>query len=139
MIQFGVSTNFCAQRPESLLKLAAKKPGQRTQKRHEGTKYESQAAQRLAYSCMIDTVHLRIWDNATDEPPLAPPDTDEIFESTGQASFCTMTRTPLPTQLISYNNDYDWDVQTNVELMTVPIELLRFLGNEFGNHVRFCT
>ena len=30
MIRFGASTNFCAQRPESLLKVAAKKPGRLT-------------------------------------------------------------------------------------------------------------
>ena len=88
---------------------------------------------------MIGTVHSRIWNNATDEASPVPPDTDVVFESTGQASFCTMTRTPLPTQPISYDHDYDWDTQPNVDLMIVPIELLRFLGNEFGNRVRFCT
>ena len=61
MIRFGATINFCAQRPESLLINAAKKPGRRrAQKRHEGSKYELQSAQRLAFSCMIDTVHSRI-------------------------------------------------------------------------------
>ena len=138
-LRFGASTNLCAQRPEALLKSAAKKLGRRAQKQHKGTKYELQAAQRLAYSFMIDTVHSRIWNNATDEASPTPPDTDKLFESTGQASFSTMTRTPLPTQPTSYYHNYDWDIQTNVGLMAVPIELLRFLGNEFGNHVWFCT
>ena len=88
---------------------------------------------------MIDTVHSRIWNNATDEVSPALPDTDVIVESTGQALFCTMTRTALPTQPISYDHKYDWDTRTNLDLRKVPIELLRFLGNEFGNHVRFCT
>ena len=55
-MRFGAPQNFCAQRPESLLIVAAKQPGRRAQKRHEGVVYELQAAQRLCYSLMINTV-----------------------------------------------------------------------------------
>ena len=47
MSRFGAPTNFCAQRPESLLISAAKQPGRRAQKRHHGIDNELQAAQRL--------------------------------------------------------------------------------------------
>jgi hypothetical protein len=40
--QFGAPQNFCAQRPESLLIVAAKQPGRRAQKRHRGVVYELQ-------------------------------------------------------------------------------------------------
>ena len=60
MMRFGAPQNFCAQRPESLLIVAAKQPGRRAQKRHKGVVYELQAAQRLCYSLMINTVHDRI-------------------------------------------------------------------------------
>ena len=43
---FGASINYCAQRPESLLIPVAKQPGRRAQKRHTGSSYELQAAQR---------------------------------------------------------------------------------------------
>ena len=61
--QFDASGNFCAQRPESLLKDAAKKPGRRAQKRHTGVNFELQYAQRLAQSFVIDTVHSRFWQS----------------------------------------------------------------------------
>jgi hypothetical protein len=45
MSQFGAHKNFCAQQPESLLIGAAKQPGWRAQKCHEGV-----VAQRCCYS-----------------------------------------------------------------------------------------
>jgi hypothetical protein len=63
MSQFGSPVNFCVQRPESLLIPAAKHPGRHAQKQIEGSAYEVQAAQRLVYAFMIDTIHTRIWDN----------------------------------------------------------------------------
>ena len=59
--RFGAPRNYCAERPESLLIAAAKQPGRRAQKRHDGSSYERQAAQRLSYSIIIDLVHTRIW------------------------------------------------------------------------------
>jgi hypothetical protein len=60
MSRFGAPQNFCAQRPESLFIVAAKQPGRGAQKRHIGVVYELQAAQRLCYLLMINTVHNRI-------------------------------------------------------------------------------
>ena len=48
MERFGAPVNYCAQRPESLLIPVAKKPGRRAQKRHNGSAYELQSAQRLS-------------------------------------------------------------------------------------------
>jgi hypothetical protein len=48
MERFGASVNYCAQRPESFLIPVAKKPGQPAQKRHNGSAYELQSAQRLS-------------------------------------------------------------------------------------------
>jgi hypothetical protein len=59
---FGSPLNFCAQDFESLLNDAAKHPGRRAQKRHEGSAYKHQSAQPLMYSVVTDTVHTRIWD-----------------------------------------------------------------------------
>jgi hypothetical protein len=60
--KFGASINYCAQRPESLLIPVAKQPGRRAQKRHEGSAYVLQAAQRwLSYSLLIDSMYTRIW------------------------------------------------------------------------------
>ena len=95
MSRFGSPVNFCAQRPESLLIPAAKHPGRQAQKRIEGSAYELQAAQRLMYSFMIDTVHTRIWDGPhsdDDVPDNCASDSsmmtrDAIFQSTGQATF----------------------------------------------------
>jgi hypothetical protein len=79
--QFGAPQNFCAQQPESLLIVAAKQSGRRAQKRHEGVVYELQAAQRLCYSFMINTVHDRI-QNGTPAPSLQKP-VDSIVQDGG--------------------------------------------------------
>ena len=60
--RFGAPMNYCAQRPESLLIPVAKQPGRRAQKRHAGSAYELQAAQRLAASLVIDTMYKKIWE-----------------------------------------------------------------------------
>ena len=60
--RFGAPMNYCAQRPESLLIPVAKQPGRRAQKRHEGSVYELQAAQRLSYSIIIDAMFSRLWN-----------------------------------------------------------------------------
>jgi hypothetical protein len=68
MSQFGAPQNFCAQQPESLLIVAAKQPGRCAQKCHKGVVYKLQAAQRLCYSLMMNTVHDCI-QNGTPAPP----------------------------------------------------------------------
>ncbi len=55
--RFGAPMNYCAQRPESLLI-----PMRRAQKRHKGSVYELQAAQRLSYSIIIDAMFSRLWN-----------------------------------------------------------------------------
>ena len=68
MSRFGAPQSFCAQQPELLLILAANHPDRRAQKCHKGVVYEFQAAQRLCYSFMINTV-LDCIQNGTPAPP----------------------------------------------------------------------
>jgi hypothetical protein len=136
MIRFGASTNFCAQRPESLLISAAKQPGRRAQKRHRGVSYELQAAQRLSYSCMIDTVYSRIWESNTDVPhPLS--NDPGISQGTGNATFCTVTRSELLPRMYVY--DECWHTSTDKSLLSLPKALQIFLCDTFGSTVRICT
>ena len=138
MERFGAPVNYCAQRPESLLIPVAKQPGRRAQKRHAGSTYELQAAQRLSYSLMIDEVHSRIWgapvDTTTSTPTtIAGDDDPHIFESTGMATFGVLTR----------DNDnalhVHWNTRTNTNLMQLPAPLLEFLWRSFGPCVKLCT
>ena len=57
MSRFGAPQNFYAQQPESLFNIAAKQPGRHAKKHYKGVEYELQAAQKLCYSLMINTVH----------------------------------------------------------------------------------
>ena len=139
MERFGSPLNYCAQRPESLLIPVAKQPGRRAQKRQDGSTYELQSAQRLAYSIMIDTFYTRIWD---------PPDAFEdeckanktmhdqhtlIRESTGKGTFGTVTYDDTHRLRVC------WNTTTNLSLMHIPNALLHFLCQTFGHPVRFCT
>ena len=90
--------NFSAQRPELLLIFAAKQPGRRAQKCHEGSKFELQSAQRLLYSLMIDSMYTCIWDptnfNYLHQPINASVaclhNRPDIQESTCRATFSTL-------------------------------------------------
>ena len=119
MSWFGSPVNFCAQRPESLLIPAAKHPGRRAQKRIEGSAYELQALQCLVYSFMlIDTIHTRAWDNphydsdAPDRNDAFEITSDEIFQSTGQATFGCVCQVKLGPQ---YQNEILWDTRTHTD------------------------
>jgi hypothetical protein len=93
MSRLGAPTNFCTQRPESLLISAAKQPGRRAQKRHHGIDYELQAAQRLSASDIIDTVYERIFDNpsqSSNENVAIQSLTSKITQGTNQATSCTI-------------------------------------------------
>jgi hypothetical protein len=144
MSWFGSPVNFCAQRPESLLIPAAKHPGRRAQKRIEGSAYELQAAQRLVYSFMIDTIHTRIWDNpqydsdAPDRNDVVDINGDKIFQSTGQATFGCVRRVKLGPQ---YHYEIHWDTRTHKDLLTLPLGLIEFLFNSFKRlqTITFCT
>jgi len=135
MERFGASINYCAQRPESLLIPVAKQPGRRAQKRHVGSAYELQSAQRLSYSLMINTLYTRIWDPTANEQnaDIDNNDNDHVKEGTGNATFATVTCTN--------QNHYEicWNTSTDISLMTVPNALLHFLCQTFGSGVCFCT
>lgn len=140
MERFGATMNYCAQRPESLLIPVAKQPGRRAQKRHDGSEYELQAAQRLSYSLLIDSMYTQIWEPlpADNVAMLMAGDTsdntNEIFQSSGQATFCTLSRlTGGPLQVF-------WDAKTHKDLMRQPAALLHFLFDTFGpDNVQYCT
>ena len=80
--QFGAPRNLNAERPESLLIKAAKRPGRRAQKRHAACVYELQSAQRLAESFLIDLVHTCIsGDNLFHDDPTSNSDNDDLVNS----------------------------------------------------------
>jgi hypothetical protein len=134
MSRFWSPVIFFAQRPESLLIPAAKHPGRRAQKRIEGSAYELQAAQRLVYSFMVDTIHTRIWDSphfdsdAPDRNDVVDIAGDEIFQSTGQATFGCVCQVKLGSQ---YQNEIHWDTRTHTDLLTLPCGLIDFLFNSY--------
>ena len=140
MERFGAPINYCAQRPESLLIPVAKQPGRKAQKRHNGSAYELQSAQRLSTSLMINAVYTRIWDttriatncgtgNSSCADGTLPPC------NTGKATFATLTYdyTPNPGYRLC------WHTETNVALMNIPDKVLQFLCHQFGSNVRLCT
>ena len=140
MERFGAPVNFNAQRPESLLIFAAKQPGRRAQKRHEGCKFELQSAQRLSYSLMIDTMHTCIWDseesgNALNDAAMETSCDDSLIiqEGTGHATFGRVIR----DELFQYQTI--WQTSTHKDLMVLPRELMQFLVHTFGLHVCICT
>jgi hypothetical protein len=129
---FGAPINYCAQRPESLLIPAAKRPGRRAQKRHNGSAYELQSAQRLSYSLMINAVYTQIWDTSSVETFAATNDqtnTANLSNRTGCATFATITCDSATGYQVS------WHTQTNVLLMHIPNPVLQFVCNQFGSHV----
>jgi hypothetical protein len=143
MSRFGAPQNFCAQRPESLLIVAAKQPGRRAQKRHEGVVYELQAAQRLCYSLMINTVHDRI-QNGTPAPPLTKPVDSSlsqscIHESTKGSTTGILTKEPASVDNLTPVYHIQWDTQTDVSTLQMNNQLLHYLYNNFGPMVHFCT
>ena len=148
MTRFGSPLNFCAQRPESLLIQAAKQPGRRAQKRHEGVSYELQAAQRLCYSLMIDTVHSRIQDGApaghgatmhTTQATLNVDDTP-LHEGTKGATNAILTCVKDTHNHLQLKYEVKWDSRTDVKLLKVDIRLLQYLHDTFGPKVvSFCT
>ena len=97
MERFGSPIRYCAERPESLLIPVAKQPGCHAQKRQDGSIYELQSAQRLAYSIMIDTFYTRIWDppgafeNKCKADKAMKDKNAPVCESTGKATFGTVT------------------------------------------------
>ena len=139
MERFGAPINYCAQRPESLLIPVAKHPGRRAQKRHDGSAFELQSAQRLSYSLMINAVYTRIWNcadlNNTSADKTATIDSDNTVSAThtNNATFATLI-SDLQT-----GYQLRWHTKTNVALMHLPDTLLGFVCFHFGSNVRLCT
>ena len=135
---------MCAQRPpESLLIPAAKQPGRRAQKRHEGSAYELGAAQRLSHSFMIDVIYTRVWDGEAGEDGIGDSERtamlEGIKESTGRATFGFLTRYYEGVQM---KHDVKWSMRTNVDKMKISNELSIFVYDTFagnGGGVTICT
>jgi hypothetical protein len=148
MERFGAPRNFNAERPESLLIFAAKKPGRRAQKRHHGSMYELQSAQRVADSCLINAIHTRICsqsessnignDYAEDQEDNMS--NQSIFESTGYGTHCTLRRTAGPRTIL---NDPGisvlWHTQANLDGLQLSQALQNYLIKTFGSEVHCCT
>lgn len=144
IIRFGAPQNYCAQRPEALLIVAAKQPGRRAQKRHEGVVYELQAAQRLCYSLMINTVHDRIQQYAPslNRKPIATSEAnldDTIHESTQGATSGILTKVIDESINLLPVYKIHWKSRTDVKLLRMDIELVNYLCDNFGDTVKFCT
>ena len=160
IVRFGAPINYSAERPESLLIPAAKQPGRRSQKRHDGSSYERQAAQRLSASFMIATVYNKIFvsnpnkweDDGESVSSNDGSDSDasnscttsisssraySISQSTGQATFATSTTTIDINGALNFN--VHWTSRTKKDLLTVPLPLLAFMYQQFGATVHFCT
>jgi hypothetical protein len=118
---------------------AAKRPGRRSQNRHEGSLYELQSAQRPADSLMIDLVNTRIWgpgepeetsDNDSEsEGDGDNSDTDSvtILQTSGQATFATVSCTKTGgAHHMGRQYHVVWHSCTNVNLLEVPMTLLHF-------------
>ena len=136
--------NYCAQRPESLLIPVAKQPGRRAQKRHEGSVYELQTAQRLSYSLIIDTMYSRLWNTDVTGKSLLVGDVQSTFgaddapQAPGRGPFATVARINHPSN--SWEKQFiTWHTSTDTERMGKPKALMEFLLLTFGNPVRFCT
>lgn len=131
MERYGASINFSAQRPESLLIPAAKLPGKRAQKRHDGSSYEIQSAQRLADTHIINTMYIKIFGSGLwqeDDKSSA----GTISESTGRATFMDLTRSDNKFHV-------SWSSTTSATKLTVSPNLLSFLCDNFGDKVRCAT
>ena len=139
--RFGAPINYCAQRPESLLIQAAKKPGRRAQKRQQGVAYELQAAQRLSYSVIIDTMYSRLWDNidSASANTTAKEQVNPQTPNTGRATFATVSRCDHPHIPFRKQIRIQWDTATDTARMDPPFALSKFMLEQFGNPVRFCS
>jgi hypothetical protein len=134
--RFGAPFNYCAQRPESLLIQAAKQPGSRSRKVHEGAIYELNAAQSLTNSLLIEIAYNRMF---LSEAILSSPDVNDttIKQSTGQATRGRILRQETLGRETSFT--VTWTTVTDVSRMHLPISLLTFVSNAFGNSINVCT
>ena len=143
--RFGAPQNYSAQRPESLLIAAAKQPGRRAQKRHLGSTFEMQSAQRLADTVMIDVLHNAMfpkWENMNvstmDNVSLSP---DIVHQGTGHGTFARIERQHHTQIGLGMESNYNvtWKTSSNVSNMNLDLELLNYICSEFGDNVKICT
>ena len=154
MERFGASINFSAQRPESLLIPAAKLPGRRAQKRHAGSLYEIQSAQRLADTFIINVMFDKLFDTDTElSPATDAADGDinsthsasrsvPIYSSTGRATFVSISRQQNASaggRCPETRYQITWSTTTSVDKLHLSVDLLTFLCDTFGNTVRCAT
>ena len=137
MQRFGAPRNYCAQRPESLLIYAAKRPGRRAQKRQEGAVYELSSAQRLSQSFIINMyyniVHPEI-ESEEEDTDEGTNDSAPIPESSGQATHAKLSFLPTSNQFHLL-----WSTTTNISRMQLNAMLLQFVHDQFGSPVTICT
>ena len=144
--RFGAPTNYCAQRPEALLIAAAKQPGRRAQKRHQGSTYELQAAQRLADGVMIDVFYDTIVCKNT-WPKDIPADnngvpTDTIQHGTGNATRAQVLRFRSEDGDATngeFRYEVHWQTVSNPANLALDLGLITYLCAEFGDNVCICT
>ena len=124
--RFGAPRNFNAERPESLLIAVAKRPGRRAKKRHAGSLYELQSAQRLFRCCQ---------SVASD----VSGDQEVIWQSSGNATFATITSTQQAHQSSACHKSIEWQTKTNLSYMQLSEPLVHYLITHFGQKVWICT
>ena len=149
MARFGASPNFWADRVESLLKDTAKKVGRRSQKRHQGVLFEIQSAQRYTQTCQIDALHQRLGSpelynndpNPVDSDSAEEEEEDDeeeiIRQGTGNATFGTVVSSMGNTGRL--NSVLSWCTKSDLQSMRLPVELLHYVGTQFGPRVTICT
>ena len=144
MCRMGSPHNYNAERPESLLKPAAKIPGRRAQKTHEGVQYELKSAQQLTFCVIINVVYNQIWsiydddDNATCASNTS---TEKLIEeNTGRGTTAYITLDPVPDQIGRFQYSLSWRTRTNVDLMHLPYALIDFIYRQCNHDkIRICT
>jgi len=135
MHRFGASKNFSAQRPESLLITAAKRPGKRAPKCQNGALYDFKSAQRVVDSIHINKCFELIMtssDNLFDNINKIV-ENNEIINGTGKATFGQVSKNEKHMINVS------WRTKSNQEHMQLPGELLHFIHDRFGDQVIICT
>ncbi len=110
----------------------AKKPGRRAQKRHNGSAYELQSAQRLSYSLMINAVYTHIWD--TSHPKVSI--TNPVPCVDNKTSKCGTSNSTFATLTCDYAIGYRLcrHTQTKVSLMHISDNVLQYVIHQFGSH-----
>jgi hypothetical protein len=116
------------------------------QKRHEGSDYELQSAQRLMYSVIIDTVCTRIWDTEDRGNSSAEDSNDNLVNTNAiyQGTKKSLTDVFVESNQASNSSAvWNWVGYQNTQwfLETFTPELVKFLCDSFKEHetIHFCT